>query len=235
MRSLVKVYQIYYDDSQKAGLEPEFIPIKNYSTTVFFEAKVMVDLINQGKHKGADYFGVLSPTFRRKIADGRRWGPIIKNRARPHFTAKSLEIYLRQNKPSICSLTNHRPHSVFWIAERFHKGIVKATKAILDHINYRCYWDAVTPHVIYFNYFVATPKVYEHFVKSLLEPAIHAMETVPHIKKLCDINSNYRKPVTPELEKQIGRNYYPLHPFITERLINVYTTKNSATLKIIHW
>jgi len=231
----VKVYQIYYKQDQLAGLEPEFIPYHNEKTTIYFESKIMVDLVNQGKHKDADYFGVISPTFRRKIKQTKYWGPTIANKSKRAFSPKEFEKYVNSFKPDIATLCSHQPHAVFPIAERFHKGISIAVIKIIQKLKYKIFWDAKSNIVVYFNYFIAKPKIYEDYVKNLLEPAIHLMEHDPEIKKYVNVNSHYKKPVTPELKAQTGYDYYPLHPFICERLINLYIIKNHAWLKAIKW
>ena len=106
---------------------------------------------------------------------------------------------------------------------------------ITNLLKYKVFLDIRSNIVIYFNYFVAKPKIYEDYVKNLLEPAMHLMEHDPEIKKLVNVNSHYKKPVTPELKAQTGYDYYPLHPFICERLINLYIAKNQAYLKTLNW
>jgi len=231
----MKIYQIYYKDEQKSGLEPEYIPYYNEKTTIYFESKVMVDLVNQGKHKNCDYFGVLAPEFRRKIKQTRFWGPTIANKSKRRFSPKEFERYVNSYRPDIATLCSHRPHAVFPVAERFHRGISKAVIKLIEKLKYKVFWDAKSKIIIYFNYFVARPNIYEDYVKNLLEPAIDLMENDREIKKLVNINSNYKKPVTPELKAQIGYEYYPLHPFICERLINLYIVKNQAHLKTLNW
>jgi hypothetical protein len=231
----MRIYQIYYKQEQLGGLEQEYIPFYNEKTTIYFESKIMVDLINQGKHKGCDYFGVLAPAFRKKIKQTKFWGPTIANRSKRAFSPKEFEKYVNSFKPDIATLCSHQPHAVFPIAERFHKGISRAVIKIIEKLKYKVYWDIKSNIVIYFNYFVARPQVYEDYIKSLLEPAIHLMEHDPEVKKLVNINSHYKKPVTPELKAQTGYDYYPLHAFICERLINLYVAKNQAHLKTLKW
>ena len=231
MRSLVKIYQIYYRDDQQDDLE--YIPFYNYPTTVFFESMVMCRLIEDGCHLDGRYFGVVGPNFRKKIRQSKSWGPTIANKSRTTFTPAEFERLVDHYNPDLAGMCTHMAHAVFPIAERFHKGISVATIKILEKINYKTYWDGKSDKPVYFNYFVARRDVYERYVKELLRPAIDVMTNDKEIKKMVEIDSGYKKKMTPELKAQIGYDYYPLHPFICERLINLFIIKNN--LKLITW
>ena len=83
--------------------------------------------------------------------------------------------------------------------------------------------------MVYFNYFVATPKVYKHFVDSILSPAISLFKNDKELNKLGMINANYRNQIPPHsFTKDTGLNYYPRIPFLLERLINVYIYINDV-------
>jgi len=229
----VKVYQVYFKEEQKTKLEPEYIPYYNYPTTVFFESKIMCDLIDKKAHKNCMYFGVVSHNLRAKVKEAKMWGRTIRNKSLRYFSAKQFEQFVRVNKPDIASYTTHQPHKVFPIAEKFHRGIALATVRLLEKMKFKGYWDDMSEKVIYFNYFVARPEIYEDYIQTMLKPAIKLMREDPQIKKLVDVNSHYKKPMTDELSKQIGYNYWPLHPFICERLINLYILHRNLTF--IQW
>lgn len=228
----MKVYQIYYNEETKAQLEPEYIPYFNNPTTVYFESKVMCDLIDKGEHKGVDYFGIVGNKLRRKISQSKTWGRRIRNISKKNFSPKSFEQFVYDYRPHIASYSTNGRHAVFPWAEQFHGGICKATQAIVKKLGIRAAYDKVTIQPIYFNYFVAKPDIYQDYVNKILRPAIDLMENDAEIKTLLEVDSNYGQ-VSAELEKQIGYNYYPLHPFICERLINLYL--NMYNFKIIQW
>lgn len=228
--SALVIYQIYYREEQKKDLE--FIPYYNYPTTVFFESMVMCKLIEEKKHTG-EYFGVLGPNFRKKIRQSKSWGPTIANKSSVEFSPVQFEKFVKAYKPDVAGMCNHMSHAVYPIAERFHHGISRATIKILEKLKYRTYWDTKSLKPIYFNYFVARSRVYEKYVTEMLRPAIELMSNDKEIIKLVNIDSGYKKKVTPELREQIGYEYYPLQPFITERLINLFIAREN--LKIITW
>lgn len=239
MRTLVKVYQIYYNEESKNKLESEYIPYYNNPTTVFFESKVMSDLIKDNKHIDCDWFGVVSPSLRNKVHGSKTWGRSIANRSKRNFSPGEFENYVTTFKPDIASYCTHPPHAVFPWAEKYHKGISKAIVEILKKLKYNIYWDTVSRFVIYFNYFVARPPIYADFVNTLLNPAMDLMINDSYIKSLVDIDSRYQtqnvRGISDELKQQIGYEYYPLHPFICERLINLYIIKHQNRFKFIQW
>ena len=56
----IKVYQIYYDESQKNSLMHGFVPHFNENATINFESDVMCDLVDKGECSNCDWFGVFS-------------------------------------------------------------------------------------------------------------------------------------------------------------------------------
>lgn len=232
------VHQIYYNEATKKLLEPEYIPFYNNPTTIFFESKVMSDLIKNKAHVHCDYFGVVAPGFRKKVHGSKMWGRSIANRSLRNFSPAEFEHFVRISKADIASYCTHPPHAVFPWAEKYHKGISLAIVKILQKINYGIYWDQVSRQVIYFNYFVARPYIYEQFVIELLNPVMKLMTEDDEIKKLVEIDSGYQnqngRGMPAGLKEQIGYDYYPMHPFICERLINLYLLKHTR-FKFIQW
>jgi len=232
---MVKVYQIYFDDQSRKSLEPEYIPYFNNPTSIFFESQVMCDLVGKGEHKNCEYFGVVSHKLRKKVHGSKMWGRTIANQSRRQFSPKEFETYIRVAGADIASYSTHPPQQVFPWAEKYHKGICKAADLLIRKLSYRLYYDAKSFQVIYFNYFVAKPKIYEDFVNTLLRPAIRLMKHDPELHKLCKVNSHYRFPMPEAVTKQTGYDYWPLFPFIAERLINLYMIKNNYKFKFIQW
>lgn len=232
---MVKVFQIYFDDQSRQRLEPEYIPYYNNPCTIFLESEVMCKLVEEGKHEGCEWFGVVSHKLRKKVHSSKFWGRTIANRSLRQFTPVEFETYLRVSGADIGSYCTHPPHRVYPWAEKYHKGICAAVALIVKKLNYKIWYDQKSTHVIYFNYFVARPKIYEDYIKTLLRPAINLMRNDPEVKRLCDVNSRYRFPIPENVKEQTGYTYWPMHPFICERLINLYLIKNNNKFKFIQW
>lgn len=235
MRTMVKVYQIYFNDESKARLEPDYIPYYNNPATIFLESEVMCKLIEDGKHKDCKWFGVVSHKLRKKVHGAKFWGPSIANRSKRQFSPSEFEKFVRVADADIGSFCTHPPHYVFSWAERYHKGICAATSMLIKKLKYKIWYDQKSLQVIYFNYFVARPHIYEDFVKTLLRPAIELMKHDPDVRTLVNVNSRYRFPIPKALTEQTGYTYWPMHPFISERLINLYLIKNYNKFRLVQW
>ena len=231
----MKVYQIYFDDESRKTLEPEYVPYCNNPATIFLESKVMCDLIEAGKHRNCEWFGVVSHKLRKKVHGAKFWGRTIANRSRRQFSPKEFESFVRINGADIASYCTHPPHYVYMWAERYHPGICKAVSMLVKKLNYKIWYDQKNKYVIYFNYFVARPSIYEDFVYTLLKPSIHLMQHDPDVRALCNVNSRYRHPMPESLKEQTGYDYWPMHPFICERLINLYLIKNNHKFNFVQW
>lgn len=96
---LLKIYQIYYDESQLSQIE--YIPYSNKDKcTVFFENEVIRELIEKGNHIDGEYFGVVSYKLREKIDFLKRLDredPYIANFSAKQFTPAEFESELKKN------------------------------------------------------------------------------------------------------------------------------------------
>jgi hypothetical protein len=64
IKTSIKLYQIYYNESQKETLNKNCIPYFNDKLTVYFENKIILDL--QDEICNCKYFGVVSHKFEQK-------------------------------------------------------------------------------------------------------------------------------------------------------------------------
>ncbi len=215
---MTTVYQIYFDESQRAGLD--YIPYRNDDCTVYFESAVMRRLVETGAHRTSDYFGVVSYQLRQKIEGTReswRHNEGIANVSARDFTPEAFERELRRETPDAMSFVRHAPHDPVTLADRFHPGFSRHFQRILAMIGYQ--WQpAAFAHVFYFNYFVARAEVYERYVRELLAPAMDLMDRMPELMQ----DSRYPFPLPEPLRARFGIPYYPYHPFLCERLFSYF-------------
>jgi len=259
MSAVVKIFQIYYNEETKKLIDPEYIPYYNYPTSKYFEAKVMVDLVNKGEHKDCDWFGVVGCNLRDKLHTSTHWGPRLRNNTIREFSPKAFEEQLINVDPDIATFTTHPPHSIFLIAKKYHPRIIEFTNAALKRVYagrnkferkdmtrqypHRPFDEslltAVSQKPIYFNYFVTRPEIYEMYVKEMLEPFINITSTDSDLVSLMNQDSGYRQPLEDWrkewLMKQFGLPYYPYYPFITERLINTWLLRERKNYLIFQW
>jgi hypothetical protein len=213
-----KIIQIYYDEKSKEACYPEFEHYHNEVCTPFFENDVIIKLINEGRHKGSEYFGVFSGHFKNKI--------IPRDRV---ITPKYIEENLDTDVVSF--FRKHKNKNVVDKAEIFHPGFKRALQNILKVIRFDVDLDENTRFTVYQNHFVARSDIYEQYVKELLEPAVNEMrnESNKELQNIIWQDSNYHKrnTMSDKLKKELGVPYYPYHTFICERLFSLFLNKYS--------
>ena len=129
---------------------------------------------------------------------------------------------MQKNKGAdIVSLTHHRPHSTFKLADKYHPNISVLTQSLLNKIGFDHDLKSFDQNPKFFNYFVASPSVLEAFNNELLKPIIR-LANLPELMN----NSKYPKAFPPNLAEIYGVNFWPYHPFIAERLITIFATKH---------
>jgi hypothetical protein len=223
----LKVYQIYYDQSQLSKLD--YAPYLNDNCTIYFESQVMVDLINQGAHNDFSYFGVVSHKLREKLSFAKTYSiSNIANKSVQEFTPEMFEHELFLKQPDVFSFQRHPPHDPITFADNFHAGFSGYFKKIMGEIGYN--WSpTVFQNIFYCNYFAARSDIYEHFVKTMLEPAMEVMNYMPELQR----NSGYPKKLPEHLQRKWGFDYYPYHAFLCERMFSFYVHLNK--LQCLHY
>lgn len=204
-----QLIQIYYDDSQLSELYPFAIPYKNEKLTVFFENSVIAEQVMKTK---ASKIGVCSWKLRQK-----QRGFYI-GRARP-ITQEVID-----GDYDILSFTkNTKYHVMLAAAAQSHAYFQPTFDKILSAIGKTRPHEVKNP--IYQNHFCAKREIYIDYVNNWLRPAMEVMSSDKEIRELCFKDSNYSAlsgERAENLQNQLGINYFPMHPFLLERLFSVY-------------
>lgn len=216
---LLNAYQIYFEESQLASID--FIPYYNEDCTPYFENSVICDLINADAHKNSKYFGVLSHKYKSKIVERRsnEWLllPELANQSLVDYNPEMIEFVLDRFRFPVLNLMQHPEHDPIEFGAKFHRDLPRLFKEVLRRIGYQ--WNpTVYKSVFYSNYFIARSEIYEHYVKTMLEPAIKVMNDMPELWQ----NSGYLEVLPKSLQKKWNYTYYPYHSFILERLFSYY-------------
>ena len=220
-----KIYQIYFNDDQKSGLDPDFIPYDNSAgTSPFFENEVIMKLIATGKHLDCDYFGVVSWMIGYKIRPFRK-----------AFTGQLLNELLEKNRDIdvLSVFGNHQLHNNFthgghgWTLPRLIEEVLKRLGHKVD------VWNFKPSGIVYMNFMFTRPEIYEAYMREMLLPAIEVMcdpedET---IQGMVWMDSSYKRLIITKQEKtrfkkMFGCSYYPHHTFVCERLFSYWLTIN---------
>lgn len=210
-----KLIQIIYKDEQATSCYPFAQLYFNSTLTVFFENKVISDLVPASTD---GFISICSWKLAQKIR-------IQVKRCRP-LTQEILE-----SDYEVLSFTNNTQyHDFFSFADAHHKNFRQTFEKMLSVAGLRMPSKVKCP--IYQNHFAGRADIYKDYVKSYLIPCMEVIKNDPEVNKLAMVDSNYSQlaknsAVSPEYLKQhIGISYFPLVPFLLERLFSVYCTNN---------
>lgn len=215
---MTEFYQIYYDDKQLKTMYPFAIPYKNEGLTVFFENEVIKKLVTESK---ADKISVCSWKLKLKM---------------PWYIGRPREITqeLLESEYEVMSFTrNTENHRMLSAAALWHPGFIGTFDKILAAIGVRRSGDVKVP--IYQNHFSAKATVYKDYVSSYLIPAMDAITNDKEINALAMADSKYSDLThqsAVHLKEKLGISYYPLVPFLLERLFSVYVHNNK--IRVTH-
>lgn len=207
MAGAVDFFQIVYQQEQQKECYPFARVHFNNKLTHFFENSVIKDLVLASK---ADKISVCSWKLRQKM----RW-----NVCRP----RSLTEEVLKTDYDVLSFTcNTKYHQMLAAADKWHAGFSGIMKRLLGSIGETFPSEIKTP--IYQNHFCASSEIYLAYINDWLTPMMELMND----DKDCWADSGYSQlaredALKPErLQELIGVPYYPLHPFLLERLFSIF-------------
>lgn len=206
-----ELYQIYYADGQWEKLYSFSIPYKNEGLTIFFENEPISKLVMQTK---ADKIGVTSWKLREKMRT---------NVCRPRELTEEV---INTDYDVLSFTCNTKYHKMLAAAEVWHKGFRPALEKVCEAIGQKCPGEVRSP--IYQNAFMARTVIYQDYVKNWLNPAMEAMTNDPVLNTMVTVDSGYTQLAKKDaadserLMQLIGMPFYPLAPFILERLFSIY-------------
>lgn len=203
--------QIYYEEEQKVHCFPFARLHFNDRLTVFFENSVIKDLVLAAE---SEKLAICSWKLKQKL----RW-----------YIGKHRELTqeVMDSDYDVLSFTrNSASHQMLAAANKYHKGFKEGMQKICDHIGLKVPGEVKQP--IYQNAHSSRLDIYRHYVTRYLSPAMQFMIEDKEMNKIAISDSNYSQlnkanTVTSEyLMSKIGLPYYPLSPFILERLYSIF-------------
>ena len=214
-----ELVQIIYDDDimtaeQRAKDCFPFARLyKNETLTIFFENSVIAEEVLMTK---ADKIAVCSWELKNKL----RWNP---------FKQRELTQEILESDYEILSFTrNTQNHRMLRAADAWHPGFIEIFDRILSMIGVRRTMELKVP--IYQNHFSAKLHIYRDYVNKYLLPVMDIISNNKEINALAMHDANYTKlkrGKSGNLQKYLGIDYYPLSPFILERLFSVYVQNHN--------
>lgn len=209
---MIEFYQLYYREDQVSKLYPFAIPLENKVLTPYFENVPIRDLV---KASTGSKVSVCSWKLKEKIK-----GFYV---GRP----RELTLEVLESDYEVLSFTRQtKDHKMMALAEVWHKGFGAAMQKMVEGIGKKWPYEVKIP--VYQNHFAAKREIYLDYVTEYLEPAIKFIESDPEMFKIAMQDSKYSELNKPyaisseELMRKISYPYYPLAPFLLERLFSVY-------------
>jgi hypothetical protein len=216
-----RLIQVYYAEEQKAHCFPFADLCFNERLTIFFENEPISRLVLASED---EKLAVCSWKLRQKL----RW-----------YIGKPRELtqeVLNSDYEVLSMTKNSHHHQMLASADRHHKGFKVAFQKICDHIGLKVPGEVKIP--IYQNAFSARIDIYKLYVSNYLKPAMDFIQNDASMYELATIDSNYSQlnrqsaAKSDYLMSQIGFPYYPLCPFILERLFSVFAQNHK--IKVTH-
>lgn len=214
---MTSLFQIWYKEEHRSKLLPFAIPVYNPTLTIFFENKLIGELVPTSK---SEYTGVVSW----KLAD------------------KMRKIH-RERLPSalnggfnVMSLTkNSQRHSMLAAANVWHPQFLKTITLLWSKLGLQIPKEA--RHPIYQNHFLAKTEIYQDYVTNFLNPAMKLIEDDEELRKLMIQPSGYsklnRSADIRSVKSKLGLDDYPLAPFILERCPSLYFTMKNIPVSYL--
>lgn len=203
--------QIVYNEEQKAACYPFSTIYFNDALTIFFENAIISSLVTATQ---AEKIGVCSWKLREKFR---------MNVCRPRELTEEI---INSDYDVLSFTCNTKYHKMLTAANHWHKGFRAAIEKVCESIGQRCPGEVKNP--IYQNAFTARTEIYQDYVKNWLNPAMEAMINDPELKEMVTVDSGYTNLAKKDAADQerlmrlIGMPFYPLCPFVLERLFSIY-------------
>jgi hypothetical protein len=202
-----ELIQLYYQQDQKKELYPFAVPHFNTGLTIFFENYWIRELVPSTR---AEKIAVCSWKLRDKMK---------------HYVGRPRELTLEvlNSDYQVLTFTRNPNHVMLRAAEHWHPGFLNVFDKILKAIGLKRPHEVRIP--IYQNHFSATVSIYQDYVERYLSPAMDCITNDKEINALAMRDSKYGDLTHQSgevLREKLGIGYWPMAPFLLERLFSVY-------------
>lgn len=204
----LKIYSIVYNSAQIVEYNTYFNSINTIERKSYlFEYNVLIDIINNFNIDD-EYLGIFSHKFPFKSGLFKKklyW--LLKNN--PNF-----DIY------GLCPQKLRGQYLDF--SETVHPGFKELFYPLCEDLGLKV---KEPKNIIYSNFVIMKTSIYENYVNNIIKPAIYLLET--KYKDLAWKDSNYKGLPKNQLKLYTELDYYPMIPFVLERLISIFIDNNN--------
>jgi hypothetical protein len=203
------LYQIIYEEKHREKLFPFSVPYFNSGLSIFFENKVIADLVSA---TNSEKIAVCSWKLKDKL---HRNVGLSKT-----LTQKDLE-----SDYEVLSFTrNSKKHTMLAHLYQWHPKSREAMALLWQKLGYKLPGEVKNP--IYQNAYSAKSEIYRDYVENFLSPAMELTEKDEQLRELMIQPSGYsklsRECDIKSVKMKLGMTDYPLCPFILERCPSMY-------------
>lgn len=204
----LKIYSIVYNSAQIVEYNTYFNSINTIEKKSYlFEYNVLIDIINNFNIDD-EYLGIFSHKFPFKSGLFKKklyW--LLKNN--PNF-----DIY------GLCPQKLREQYLDF--SETVHPGFKELFYPLCEDLGLKV---KEPKNIIYSNFVIMKTSIYKNYVNNIIKPAIYLLET--KYKDLAWKDSNYKGLPKNQLKLYTELDYYPMIPFVLERLISIFIDNNN--------
>lgn len=210
------LWQIYYRDDQKKEIYPFGIPVYYEGLTIFFENKVIEQLVPTSE---TEYTAVASWKLAKK---SRRIFPIT-----PEALGSDYEV--------LSFTRNGRDHKMMAMAATWHPDFMPAITMLWEKLGLKIPRETKNP--IYQNHYSAKTNIYKRYVSEFLSPAMDLIDKDEELRALMLKPSNYgrmsRDADLKSVKNKLGLTDYPLAPFVLERCPSLWFQLHNIPVKYL--
>lgn len=213
-----ELIQIVYKDEQKATCFPFARIYFNEGLTIFFENTIISELVTASKSEKIGVFSwKLSHPKHTKLGWNAGW---------PRRIHEITEEVINSDYDVLPFTKNTKYHTMIAAASEWHPNFREYMTKIVEGIGKKMPLEVKKP--IYQNAFMAKREIYQDYVNDYLNPAMELIKNDPEVYKMATADSNYTQLVKKEaasaeyLQEKIGMAWYPMVPFLLERLFSIY-------------
>lgn len=208
----IKIFSVIYKTSQITEYPKVLNDIQTKERKSYlFEYNPMISILQNGTYNDDDFIGIFSHKFSHKTLMSR------------HVLLRELEqrAYWNYDVIGLCDQNKKfiKKKRYYRYSEIVHPGFMELFEKICQELKLSI---QEPKKIVYSNFFIAKYSFWKEYV-IIIKKAIELMEG-PY-RDLAWKDSNYKSGLQqPELHKQTGLDYYPMHTFILERLLSAYLT-----------
>ncbi len=212
---MIKIFQIYFDDTQVEKLDPAFVSYDNSNPTRpdEYEFGVFMENFRNQNYLSAEYTGYVSWRFKEKTkTKGRVFIDFIKNNP-------GYDVYFINPTP-----LDTRWHNVWIQGDLCHPGIMGFVQKILDKLEYQIDLMSFKNNadtVLFCNYWVGNSDFWNQYI-DFVTPLYNYISN--------DITIEEKAFLTQRAARFRNVNYFP---FIFERMFSTFLVFNTGSVRYL--